>query len=164
MNGPRHTPGDGGRPWWASGADPAEGADPDEDPLARHRAARAGAPNGAADGPGTGHGRAGDRDGSGGDTGDHRAGWWEAYDAFGRLARDLGTAAGGAGRVGHTEVCHVCPVCTALRLMGEVRPEVITHLGEAARQLTLAAKAVVDAQADTFTRDDGLQHIDLDDE
>lgn len=43
--------------------------------------------------------------------------------------------------------CHVCPVCSLLRALEDVRPDVLVHLGEAARHLSMAAKAVVDAQA-----------------
>lgn len=60
------------------------------------------------------------------------------------------------------DVCQVCPICTALRLVGEVRPDLFVHLAEAARHLTLAAKTVVDAHAAGFR--DGLEHIPLDDD
>lgn len=63
------------------------------------------------------------------------------------------------------EVCAVCPVCSLLRLVGETRPEIIEHLTEAARHLTLAAKAVVDAQAEHLSRrEDRFERIDLEDE
>lgn len=60
------------------------------------------------------------------------------------------------------EVCQVCPICAVLRTLEDVRPEMIEHLTEAARHLTLAAKAFVDAQAEGFDGDEGLQRIDLD--
>lgn len=65
----------------------------------------------------------------------------------------------------HGEVCQVCPVCALLRVVSEVRPEVMEHLIEASRHLTLAAKAVVDTHAEGFAeRDDDLQRIDLDED
>lgn len=60
------------------------------------------------------------------------------------------------------DVCQVCPICAVLRTLDDVRPEMIEHLTEAARHLTLAAKAFVDAQAAGFDGDEGLQRIDLD--
>lgn len=59
------------------------------------------------------------------------------------------------------EVCQVCPICALLRAVGDVRPELIEHLTEAARHLTLAAKAFIDAQAAAY-EDDGLEHIPVD--
>jgi hypothetical protein len=61
------------------------------------------------------------------------------------------------------DVCQVCPICTALRLVGEVRPDLVVHLAEAARHLTLAAKTIVDAHA-TGYGGRGLEHIPLDDD
>lgn len=61
------------------------------------------------------------------------------------------------------DVCKVCPICAALRAVDDVRPELVEHLSEAARHLTLAAKAFIDAQAAGHDpQDGGLQHIDLD--
>lgn len=60
------------------------------------------------------------------------------------------------------DVCEVCPICAVLRAVDDVRPELVEHLTEAARHLTLAAKAFVDAQAAGFEDDEGLQRIDLD--
>ncbi|MBW3620218.1 MAG: hypothetical protein KY461_08235 [Actinobacteria bacterium] len=62
------------------------------------------------------------------------------------------------------DACQVCPVCAGIRILSEARPELVTHLSEAARHLTLAARAFLDAQADVLRRDDGLQRIDLDDD
>lgn len=72
-------------------------------------------------------------------------------------------------RAGHehgtsVDACQVCPVCAGIRILAEARPELVTHLSEAARHLTLAARAFLDAQADVLRRDEGLQRIDLDDE
>lgn len=67
-------------------------------------------------------------------------------------------------------VCQVCPICALLRVVDEVRPEVLDHLTEAGRHLTLAAKAFLDAQAEAYERQGrgreggGLERIDLDDE
>lgn len=122
------------RPWWAS-AD-VDGVLGDEDPLEAHRAGRAG-------GHAAGRGPTGASD----------------------------TATGGAARGGHrhghqaaVDACGVCPVCAGIRILGEARPELLTHLGEAARHLTLAARAFLDAQAEVLRRDEGLQRIDLDEE
>lgn len=76
----------------------------------------------------------------------------------------------GGDRAGHhhhgpsVDACQVCPICAGIRILGEARPELVTHLSEAARHLTLAARAFLDAQADVLRRDDGLQRIDLDDD
>lgn len=90
--------------------------------------------------------------------------WWASNDG----------GDGGDAREQHThrhraeapaEVCAVCPVCAFLRVVGDTRPEVLEHLTEAARHLTLAAKAVVDAQAEQFSGGAGrLERIDLDEE
>lgn len=109
-----------------------------------------------------------------------RPAWWDAYEAIGRVARDLGGAGPAGGRreagvdgdgpqdghvhTGAVDACQICPVCALIRLAGEVRPELVAHLAEAARHLTLAAKTVIDAQAAGWTRDGGLERIVLDDE
>lgn len=62
------------------------------------------------------------------------------------------------------DACQVCPVCAGIRILSEARPELVAHLSEAARHLTLAARAFLDAQAEVLRRDEGLQRIDLDDE
>ncbi|MBW3576510.1 MAG: hypothetical protein KY462_01980 [Actinobacteria bacterium] len=65
----------------------------------------------------------------------------------------------------HGDACQVCPICSFLRLVEGVRPDVVDHLTEAARHLTLAAKAVIDAQAEGFARrDDRLERIEVDGE
>ncbi len=160
---------DPGRPWWASQGvgGPGEGHLDGEDPFEAHRRARAGGTDGEDT---TGHGPGAGRDDAG------HAGappWWtDAVDLLVRLARDATRpGAGGHAHAGRTpghdhgvEACQLCPVCTLIRVLGEARPELVTHLSEAARHLTLAAKAVVDAQAEGWRRDDGLQRIDLDEE
>lgn len=64
----------------------------------------------------------------------------------------------------HVDACQVCPVCSLLRIAGDVRPDLVHHLAEAAKHVTLAAKAILDAQARGWDRDAGLQHVPLDDE
>lgn len=95
----------------------------------------AGHVDGVDDGRGDG---AGGGSGSGGPPRDHRHGAVDAY-------------------------CHVCPICALLRALEDVRPEVLVHLTEAARHVTLAAKAVVDAQAERAGGDDGFESIPVDD-
>lgn len=134
---------------------------------------------------------AGHRGEGGSSHGEHtRPTWWEAYESLGDAAREAAKgfreAAEGGWSNGARQpsngadqqksadpehvhfsgdaACQVCPICTGLRLLGEVRPEVIQHLTEAAKHLTLAAKAVIDAQAEHLTRDERLEHIELDDE
>jgi len=64
----------------------------------------------------------------------------------------------------HVDACQVCPVCSLLRVAGEVRPDLVHHLAEAARHVSLAAKAVLDVHAKGWDRHDGLHHVPLDDE
>ncbi|MEX0836403.1 MAG: hypothetical protein WD010_09950 [Nitriliruptor sp.] len=86
---------------------------------------------------------------------------------------------GGDGPDGHTvDACGICPICVGLRALGDARPDLVVHLAEAARQLALAVRTVVDAAADgdeatadrsgaasgRRSRRDGLQHIDLDED
>lgn len=142
---------DPGRPWWAS------------PPSHEGRAAGTDGEDTRGDGP------ARDPDP------DWRS---EAVSMIGRLARDYSghrhhaddaSSTDGAAtsapradrRTRDGEVCAVCPVCTLLRLLDEVRPEVVGHLTEAARHLALAAKAVIDAQAAGFDGD-RFERIDLD--
>lgn len=78
-----------------------------------------------------------------------------------------GDPSGGSGRGGgqaHADVCQACPVCAFLRVVGDARPEVVSHLVEAARHLTLAAKAAVDAQASRTGGAGAFQRIDLDED
>jgi hypothetical protein len=145
------------QPWWASGRDPDEGID-DQDPFDAHRDAR----SGRSDPPS-------------GDRGDPPPRWIEdAVDLIARFATEAnrrfaprsGQSASdddvGAGFTAHVggEVCDACPVCIGLRAIRSSRPDVITHLSEAAHHLSLALKAFADAQADATT--DTFEHIDLD--
>lgn len=97
--------------------------------------------------------------------GDRERPWW-ASDARDGEQQGAGEAPGDAPPWPHGdgEVCQVCPICAFLRVVGDTRPEVMEHLVEAAHHLTLAAKAVVDAHAEGFARDGGLEHIELDDD
>ncbi|HEX2028551.1 MAG TPA: hypothetical protein VHF25_11210, partial [Nitriliruptorales bacterium] len=94
--------------------------------------------------------------------------WWAsggeaASDDRRRPAGDLGQPEGPHRHLDGAEVCQVCPICSFLRLVEGVRPEVVEHLTEAARHLTLAAKAVIDAQAESFGAPrDRLERIDVD--
>lgn len=165
--------GTGGSPWWASEADPRDGL-LDEDPLTAHRQGRRGPADDTADdtandtGGGVGDGdRTGRREG---------LRWEDAAEALANLARQASGHARDEGErprdipphehgAAETDVCEVCPICVGLRALERSRPELVSHLSEALRHLTLAAKAVIDAQVEaTGASDDGLERIDLDDE
>lgn len=93
--------------------------------------------------------------------------WWASGAETGaddrrRHADDPGQQDAPHRHLGGAEVCQVCPICSFLRLVEGVRPEVVEHLTEAARHLTLAAKAVIDAQAESFAPRDRLERIDVD--
>jgi hypothetical protein len=139
------------RPWWSSGSDGRVDPGPAaEDPLGT--AGPAG--NGRRGDSGTGAGWSDDpQDAAGGTGRDHGAPWEDG----------IGGERGQPGAHG-PDVCRACPVCTFLRMVGDARPEVVTHLMEAARHLTLAAKAAVDGQATRFDGTGGFQRIDLDDD
>lgn len=155
-------------PWWASGRRPDEGLDTDEDPVTAHRRARRGDGGaGAADD---------DEEAAGGGAGDGTAGdraWWEdTADVLAGAVREAARAARdpGSGPVEDHEhgsgapACRICPVCIAIRALGESRPEVVAHLGEAVRHLALALKAFADAQVAAAGGADRLERIDLDDQ
>ena len=61
-------------------------------------------------------------------------------------------------------VCRACPVCTLLRAVQGARPELVTRLADALHHLSLAAKAVLDAQTEGSSDPDDLEHIPVDDE
>lgn len=92
----------------------------------------------------------------------------DPFDRHTSARRGEGDTAGGMPHAhvgGPGEVCHACPVCIALRAFGQSRPELISHLSEAMRHLSLAARAFIEAQADaTGGADGGLQRVDLEDE
>ncbi|HWH31332.1 MAG TPA: hypothetical protein VNU01_01530 [Egibacteraceae bacterium] len=54
------------------------------------------------------------------------------------------------GGVGGSQECLLCPVCVFLQAMTQARPEVTQHLLAAARELTLALRAVVETQAEAY--------------
>lgn len=56
------------------------------------------------------------------------------------------------GGIGGGPECTLCPVCVLLQAMTTARPEVTTHLIAAGRELTLALKAALEAQAEAYDR------------
>lgn len=143
---------DGRGPWWASGAD---ALDDGVDPFTAYSEARSRAgrerpwdPPQDADPPPP--------------PGTARSTFDDAVEGLAALAR-LAAARGERGRGGERghdpATCRACPWCTFLRAVGDSRPEVVAHLTEAMRHVTLAARAMVDA-ADGRG---GWEHIPLDD-
>ena len=132
-------------PWWASGARPGDDFERPDDPLSAHRSARRG----------------------------ERRTFDDAYDILEeatRIVREgverVGAGRGGAQRhePGSVDACRICPVCAVIRIVGDSRPELVEHLSEAARHLTLAAKVFVDAQAEALGGRDRLERIEIDEE
>lgn len=177
----------GDAPWWASGRSAEDGLDGTEDPLGAHWGARHGdqTHDGGRDEP-TGDRPAGD--GAGGDAARlageaidlfarlaAEAGRRVAARATSNAGRPApgaftrtdpptgGDQPGDDGAPGphphDGEVCDACPVCMGLRAIRQVRPEVVAHLSDAAHHLSLALRAVAEAQA---APDEGLESIDLD--
>lgn len=166
-------------PWWASGAGPDDGLDGSQDPFDAHRGARRGdgEPSGADTSP-----PAGDGDGDGDGLGDGQAGRLaaDAIDLVGRLAAEAGrriharattnasSPPDGAftrpdapvGPHAEGEMCDACPVCLGLRALRQARPDVVTHLADAAHSVTLALRALADTPAGDDTG--GFEKIDLD--
>lgn len=70
------------------------------------------------------------------------------------------------GGIGGSQECLLCPVCVFLQAMTQARPEVTQHLLAAARELTLALRAVVESQAAAHERAagpaGGFQRINID--
>lgn len=62
------------------------------------------------------------------------------------------------------DACAVCPIGATMRVVGDSRPEVVEHLVEASRHLTLAFKAMVDAQLQAYEADAGFERITVDDD
>lgn len=54
------------------------------------------------------------------------------------------------GGIGGGPECTLCPVCVLLQAMTTARPETTTHLLAAGRELTLALKAALEAQAEVY--------------
>lgn len=164
------------RPWWATDDDDPRGSGTDPLGAHRaarrgeHRSAGAGTGPDPDDGPDREVPPSGER------TDDDGSWWVPATEALTRLARDLTAAAVASPPRGlvdddaegtpgthapptrdgddedatsgdHVDACGVCPICVGLRAVGASRPELAGHLAEAARQLTLAVRTVVDAAA-----------------
>jgi hypothetical protein len=134
---------DEAKPWWASGGPAGGGIDREVDPIEAHRSAR----------------RGGERPIGGSDAD-------EPFEASTgpAPARDRATGSDHA-----PDVCGVCPICIGLRMLGEVRPDLVTHLTEAARHLTAAARTLFEAAAAEQDHDrpgapprGGVTRIDLD--
>lgn len=71
--------------------------------------------------------------------------------------------------IGGSQECLLCPVCVFLQAMTQARPEVTQHLLAAARELTLALRAVVETQvaaheaaAEAAGRNDRFERINVD--
>lgn len=142
-------------PWWASTG--ADGLDPGQDPLDAHRRGRAGEQEGADEEAG---GRQRGRDHGGGEVVDALL---ALLAAAGRRVADRGvaTAADDVAAAAHDDgqVCDACPVCRLLRAVRQSRPDVVTHLADAAHHVSLALQALAEA---SDAPDGGFEHIDLD--
>lgn len=142
-------------PWWASTG--ADGLDPGQDPLDAHRRGRAGEQEAADEEPG---GRQQGRDHGGGEVVDALL---ALLAAAGRRVADRGvaTAASDVAAAAHDDgqVCDACPVCRLLRAVRQSRPDVVTHLADAAHHVSLALQALAEA---SDAPDGGFEHIDLD--
>ena len=59
--------------------------------------------------------------------------------------------------------CNVpfCPICTVLTTAQHLQPEILGHLMAAAREISMAVRAVVDQRGEQVAPKSGLQHIDL---
>lgn len=67
------------------------------------------------------------------------------------------------GGIGGSAECVLCPICVLLQALTSARPEVSEHLLAAARELSLALQAVLEAQRGGNARaGDPLQHIHVD--
>ncbi len=67
------------------------------------------------------------------------------------------------GAIGGGPECLVCPVCVLLQALTSTRPEVTEHLLGAAKELTLALQAVVEAQAKAYDQaGERLERIEVD--
>lgn len=72
--------------------------------------------------------------------------------AHGPGAHSHADGAGLPGGLGGSQECLLCPVCVFLQAMSQSRPEVTQHLLAAARELTLALRAVVETQVAAHER------------
>lgn len=180
------------RPWWASDGPVDGGIAPDEDPVERVRAARRG---GAGTAPGpeevaepwldavaatmSSLARTAARPGGAAPTRDEAetSGAEGPHGTGGDPATEAVDGAGEGPWHHQPDVCGVCPICVGLRALAESRPELVSHLAEAARQVALAARSLRERAADAPDGDargrdgrggdgrrgdgDPLEHIDL---
>ncbi len=47
--------------------------------------------------------------------------------------------------------CSYCPICATISVVRNARPELLTHLGAAAREFLLAAQVVLEEASDLLT-------------
>ena len=59
--------------------------------------------------------------------------------------------------------CQLCPVCQLISLLRDVRPEVATHLADAASSLAAALRAAIAAHEQDWSarRSSGVEPIDI---
>lgn len=173
------------RPWWASDGPVEGGIAPDEDPVERFRSARRGpsAPGrpeveaepwleaAAATMSRLAREFSRETEGSGAPAADGSGGDGSGADGSGgRGAQGSGPDATGEGTWAQgppphsPDVCGVCPICIGLRTLAESRPELMGHLAEAARHVTLAARSFMERPERPHGGEDDepLEHIDLD--
>jgi hypothetical protein len=129
--------------WWVPATEAMTRLARDLAGAAAERAAGTGGAGaaGAPPGAGTGAGEGGSGASAPGEGGAAPAGTSTAGSAAG------GGDGEGPGQVHRIDACGVCPICVGLRAIGDVRPDLVVHLAEAARQLALAVRTVVDAAA-----------------
>ncbi|WP_067438119.1 hypothetical protein [Nocardioides jensenii] len=91
------------------------------------------------------------------------------------LGHGLGDLAAGAAHAAHdvnehiatgAAECAYCPICRAMHVVRELSPEVKNHLASASASLMQAAAALMASQVpdDGKKREDGVEHIDLDED
>lgn len=102
----------------------------------------------------------------GGGQGDGGRPWWASEDPTSENTGDgeAGTPSGRTLPHDRAEVCAACPLCSLLRAVEGSRPEAVAHLIEAARQLSLAAKLVLDAHLEGYPGADRLERIPVDED
>jgi hypothetical protein len=69
----------------------------------------------------------------------------------------------GVSGAGHSPECAVCPLCQGIRLVRDVRPEVVAHLSDAATSFLSALAALFPPEAAEPARGERAtaQHIDV---
>ena len=55
--------------------------------------------------------------------------------------------------------CAYCPICTAIGIARKTKPELVEHLGLAARELILAAGLVLEDVAERLGQPDHPEHL-----